>query len=319
MIISASYKTDIPTFYGQWFINRLRAGYCKLLNPFNKRVSVVDFTEADAFVFWTKNLGPFIEHLPEVWERGYPFVVQYTITGYPHSLERAVVRPEDAVRHMHDLRERYGRRVGVWRYDTILATSLTPYSWHVDNFRSLASEMAGATDEVVVSFAQMYRKTERNLEAAARDHGFEWTDPEHDEKQELALDLADIALAYGLRLTMCGQRELLTPGILDARCIDAERLSEVAGHPIRAKLEGHRKECGCYASKDIGAYETCPHGCVYCYAVTDTHKARDRFREHDPNSEFLCPDEAEYARKHAGESAGRARDSMPSQQPRLMD
>jgi hypothetical protein len=33
MIISASYKTDIPTFFGEWFINRLRAGYCKTLHP----------------------------------------------------------------------------------------------------------------------------------------------------------------------------------------------------------------------------------------------------------------------------------------------
>ncbi len=33
MIISASYKTDIPTFYGEWFMNRLQAGYCKMVNP----------------------------------------------------------------------------------------------------------------------------------------------------------------------------------------------------------------------------------------------------------------------------------------------
>jgi hypothetical protein len=33
MIISASYRTDIPAFFGEWFMNRLRAGICKVVNP----------------------------------------------------------------------------------------------------------------------------------------------------------------------------------------------------------------------------------------------------------------------------------------------
>jgi hypothetical protein len=80
MIISASYKTDIPAFYGDWFMNRLRAGYCKMVNPYNRRVSHVDLTlpAVDGFVFWTKNAGPFLDRLDEVADRGYPFVVQKT-------------------------------------------------------------------------------------------------------------------------------------------------------------------------------------------------------------------------------------------------
>ena len=65
MIISASYKTDIPAFYGEWFLNRLRAGYCKMVNPYGRQVYRVSLTppDADGFIFWTKNLGPFLDAL----------------------------------------------------------------------------------------------------------------------------------------------------------------------------------------------------------------------------------------------------------------
>ena len=74
MIISASYKTDIPTFYGEWFMNRLRAGYCKMVNAWNRnqtiRVSLAR-KDVDGFIFWTKNIGPFVDHLSEIADGGY--------------------------------------------------------------------------------------------------------------------------------------------------------------------------------------------------------------------------------------------------------
>jgi hypothetical protein len=65
MIISASYKTDIPTFYGEWFKNRLDAGYCRMVNPYNRRAHRVSLERdaVDGFVFLTKNLGPFLDKL----------------------------------------------------------------------------------------------------------------------------------------------------------------------------------------------------------------------------------------------------------------
>src|SRR6266536_3370617 len=93
MIISASYKTDIPTFYGEWFMNRLKAGYCKMINPYSQQIYRVDLTpeSVDGFVFWTKNVGPFLKHMLEVQRMGYPFIVQHTITGYPRELEYRVI------------------------------------------------------------------------------------------------------------------------------------------------------------------------------------------------------------------------------------
>jgi hypothetical protein len=289
LIISASYKTDIPTFYGEWFIRRLRAGYCRMVNPYGGQVYRVplDRASVDGFVFWTKNISPFMRHLREVRDRGCPFVVQYTINGYPRTLETSVVDAERSIAAAQEVREEYGQRALVWRYDTVLSTSLTPPEFHAANFARLASRLEGATDEVVVSFAQIYKKTRRNLDVAAHAEGFVWTDPDAEAKRRLLTELRSIARSHKMQLTVCSQRELLIDGVGDARCIDARRLGELGGAPLATRLKGNRPDCGCFESRDIGGYDTCPHGCVYCYAVQTRELALERYRRHDPDSEFL--------------------------------
>jgi hypothetical protein len=295
MIISASYKTDIPTFYGEWFMNRLRAGYCRMVNPYGGQRYTISLKreDVDGFVFWTKNIGPFLKSLPEIRERGYPFIVQHTINGYPRQLESRVTNSDHTVEHMHTLASQYGPDVAIWRYDPIVFSSLTPPDWHLDNFTKLAKALAGATSEVVISFAQIYRKTKRNMDAAAKECNFDWHDHEtlmQEQGKAFAVELFHIAREYGITLKVCSQAAFLTPGMVEeARCVDAERLSRVSGGTIQAEKKGNRKECGCFASRDIGEYDTCPHGCVYCYAVQRRDLALQRFKDHDPQGEFLFP------------------------------
>jgi Domain of unknown function (DUF1848) len=297
MIISASYKTDIPTFYGEWFMNRLHAGYCKMVNPYSQQIYSVDLTpeNVDGFVFWTKNIGPFLKHLPAVREMSYPFIVQHTITGYPRELEFRVIDYAHTVEYMKELAGTYGPHVAVWRYDPIVISSLTPYNWHRNNFEILAKSLAGTTDEVVISFAQIYKKTRRNMDWAAREFGFDWHEHEAtaiSSVRDLVVDLAEIARSYGMRLKICSQKAFVILGISEeARCVDAQRLERISGTTIAdgVELRGNRKECGCFASKDIGEYDTCPHGCVYCYAVQHRDLALERYKAHDPMSEFLFP------------------------------
>jgi hypothetical protein len=289
MIISASYRTDIPAFYGEWFLNRLDAGYCMVANPYGSKPYRVSLRRehVDGFVFWTKNLHPFLDKLDILQQRGYPFVVQYSINGYPRTLEFSVVDALRSVRHMREIAARFGRRVAVWRYDPIVFSSVTPRQFHVENFARLASELEGTTDEVAISFAQVYKKTLRNMNWAAGKFGFSWEDPVDQTKIGLVSELVEIARSHGMQLSVCSQRAYVTSGAEEARCIDTKRLSDVAGHDIRAALKGNRPECGCHLSRDIGAYDTCPHGCVYCYAVLNRGLAQSNYKAHDPRGEFL--------------------------------
>ncbi|MEE9139848.1 MAG: DUF1848 domain-containing protein [Alphaproteobacteria bacterium] len=289
MIVSASYKTDIPAFYGEWFMNRVRAGSCKMVNPYGRQVYTVplDADSVDGFVFWTKNLGPFLHALHEVRDLGFPFMVQYTINGYPRALEYSATDAERSCEHMRRLARTFGPGVAVWRYDPVIVTSATPRDWHAQNFERLARKLSGSTDEVVISFAHFYAKTRRNLAAAARAFHFTFEDPEDSWKRETAARLAEIAGRYGMRLSLCSQPEYLSGSAGEARCVDAARLSRVAGKRISAELKGNRPGCGCHAARDIGEYDTCPMGCVYCYAVQHRTLARRRFKEHDPRNPFL--------------------------------
>lgn len=285
MIVSASYRTDIPAYYGAWFLNRLEAGFCRAANPYGGKPATISLRPEDVagFVFWTRNPGPFAAALREVRARHLPFVVQFTITGYPRALEAAVQKADRAVAQLRSLSGRYGPRAVVWRYDPVLFTSLTPPDWHVKNFSTLAKALKGATDEVVISLADDYRKTRRNLAIAAREHKFTPVPPPGDIEGFLR-GLVGIAADQGMTLTACTEPAL---GIEPARCIDARRLSDVAGKEIAARSRGNRPGCLCDESRDIGAYDSCAQGCAYCYAVADRDKAKRSLSAHDPGGEFL--------------------------------
>ena len=285
MIVSASYRTDSPAFHAAWLLARLEAGFAQVKNPYARtpyRVSLQP-PEATGFVLWTRNIKPLLPDLAAVAARA-PFMVQFTITGYPRPLEPHVIDAEAAVAQVARLHERWGPRAVVWRYDPILISSLTPAEAHRAGFAKLAASLKGFVDEVVVSFADLYRKSARNLAAAARRHGFTWRDPDLEEKRALLSALSQIAAQHGMRLTLCTEPGLATAGAAPARCIDAERLSDIAGRPILAREKGNRAGCRCAESRDIGAYDTCAQGCVYCYAVESHMRAARRIRALDPDA-----------------------------------
>jgi hypothetical protein len=290
MIVSASYRTDIPAYYGAWFRRRLAAGFATVSSPYggpDYRVSLAR-PDVDGFVFWTRNAAPFAGAFDMVNERGYPFFVQFTLTGYPRLVEPGTLEGEAAAGQIRALRRRFGPRAVVWRYDPILVSDATPSSWHRANFARLAATLRGASDEAVASFVAPYRKTARNLAAALGRAGLAWRDPPADEKRTLVADLAAIADAHGFRLTLCTQPDL-AGSALPARCIDAARLADLAGRPIAAREKGNRPGCLCAESRDIGAYDSCAQGCAYCYAVAGRAKAQAAVKAHDPAGANLAP------------------------------
>jgi len=284
MIVSASYRTDIPAFYGDWFRRRLAAGHVEVRNPYGGPATRVrlDPEAASGFVFWTRNAGPFLPVLDSLARAGRPFMVQFTVTAYPRVLEPKVPAPEPALAQIRELAARFGPGVVVWRYDPVLFSAATDARCHRETFQRLADGVAGAVDEVVMSAATIYAKTRRNLDRAAAGTDLAWRDPEAVEKQTLLAELAALAARRGIAASLCAQPELTVAGTRPAACVDVARLSAIAGRPLEARQKGNRPGCRCAESRDIGAYDTCPHGCVYCYAVTKRETAQRAFRRHDP-------------------------------------
>ena len=169
---------------------------------------------------------------------GYSFVVHFTINAYPRVLEASVIEPARAAEQAHRIARAFGPRVVVWRYDPIIVTGATPLRSHAERFARLAGALAGAVDEVVLSFAGFYRKTRRNLAIAGESSGLTWSDPPVGDKRASIAELAGIAGDFGMKATICAQPELAVGGAGEARCIDARRLGDVAGTPVRGQAQG---------------------------------------------------------------------------------
>lgn len=291
MIISASRRTDIPAFYAEWFMNRIREGYVLTRNPFNakqiRRVSLAQ-KDVDAIVFWTRNPRQLLPHLCELDCLGYRYYFQFTITGYPRLLEASVPRPQRAVELFAQLSDQIGADRVVWRYDPILLSSLVDVAEHKRLFEKIASLLRGKSRTVVVSFADIYDKVKRNL-AAVPGLSHEDVTAYPEAVVELSKYMANIAAGYGMQIQSCAEEiDLSGQGVQHGKCIDDDLIKRVLGVDVTGRKDkGQRDACGCIESIDIGQYNSCLHGCTYCYATSNSRLARTNFEKHDPCSPFL--------------------------------
>jgi len=268
-IISASRRTDIPAFYADWFMSRIEKGSVNWTNPFGGKPCSASMRPEDvwAIVFWSKDYRPLIPYLDELDRRGYRMVFHFTITGLPAVFEPHVPDASVSVSTAKLLAARYGPESVLWRYDPVLVSDLTPPDYHVTNFTDLAASLEGATRRCYFSFPFFYKKVVRKTERLRLEAGIVCANPPHEERLELTWRLAEAAAEHGIELYSCCNDLLVQGPVKKAHCVDAELLARL--YPDRASptpLSPTRDQCGCYRSLDIGTYNTCRHGCVYCYA-----------------------------------------------------
>jgi hypothetical protein len=294
MIISASRRTDIPALYARWFMNRVREGHALVANPLNPRqCSRLSLSpgDVDALVFWTRNPKPLLGHLDELERRGFRHYFLFTLTGYPRLLEPGLPPVDEILSTFRSLSRRIGAARVIWRYDPIVLSDITDEDFIVGNFETLARKLHGQTEEVIISFADFYRKVERNLGRVTGETGVRFRDihgtPEG--VHALAARIAEAARGAGLRISACAEPyDFSSLGIERGRCIDDRLLRRLFGLSLSLKKDpSQRKDCGCVQSRDIGAYNTCTHGCIYCYANENRSLARRNRSFHDPGGPAL--------------------------------
>ncbi len=294
MIISVSRRTDIPAFYAEWFANRVRAGYCVVPNPFYpEKQSVVSLRreDVDCFVFCTRNPRPLMRHLDEIDGMGHRYYFQYTLVNNPKAIDPASPPLEAALRTFTELAGRVGAQRMVWRYDPITISEVTPVQFHLDNFRRIAKALNGAAGRCVVSLLDPYRKIEGRLADLVRQGIYLTYRPDVPEavQAELLTGLAQMAGEHGMEIVSCAEEAGWEQyGIRPGKCIDDELIRRACGvETTHAKNPAMRATCGCVVSRDIGMYDTCLHGCAYCYATTSFVKARANHAAHHPQSPSL--------------------------------
>lgn len=282
MILSASRRTDIPCYYSQWFMNRIRAGYVLTRNPMNHaQLSRIRLSQevVDCIVFWTKDAANLLPYLDELDSLGYKYYFQFTLTPYGKDIEpnlRAKTEIEDTFVKLSKL---VGRERVVWRYDPIILNDGIGTEYHRIHFRRMCQKLAPFTDTVTVSFVDIYQKLKTPLVRPL-------TETETD---ELAGYIGGTAKEFGLRTVACCEGIDLTKyGIGRSSCIDKKRTEKICGCMLDIDADkNQRPGCGCCESIDIGAYNTCMNGCVYCYANDSPATTNRRHASHDPENELL--------------------------------
>jgi hypothetical protein len=291
LIISASRRTDIPTFYSQWFANRVREGYCCVRNPFNahqvSRISL-DPSVVDCIVFWTKNPAPMLPRLDAFAD--YTYYFQFTLTGYGHDVEGNLPDKNEVLIPTF---QRLSREVGpervIWRYDPIAFTERYPASYHLRAISKISEQLEGCTEKCVISFVDRYRRNARALD----EMGVTGTDERELESQGI-LDfcgkLVGIASSHGMTVASCAEKaDLSSVGVAHNACVDGELIARLVGAPLKVgKDKTQRPECGCVSSIDIGSYNTCDNGCRYCYANYSPERVRANIANYNPDSPLLC-------------------------------
>ena len=283
MIISASRRTDIPAYYFDWFLNRIKEGFVLVRNPMNEhQISRISLSAGvvDGIVFWTKNPVPMLGKLEAL--EPYPYYIQFTLNAYGTDMEPFVPSKRKVlVPAFQELSRLLGKDRIVWRYDPILLNKTYTISYHCRYFKTLAKILSPFTNTCIISFFDHYEGITRDIRA-----------PFPDEIPKLAGPMSAVAAAYGLSLKTCAEPfDLKEFGISHAHCIDLDRLERISGWRLDCRKDpNQRPECGCYSSIDIGAYNTCHAACQYCYASHNPSHIPHLNNMNSGFSPLLCSD-----------------------------
>lgn len=286
MILSVSRRTDIPSFYSEWFMKRLKEGYVRTKNPFNpNQVSRIEVTPdvTDCIVFWTKDPLPMMDNLDILDAMGYCYYFQFTLTAYDRELERNLRDKAEIIDTFQKLSDRLGRERVMWRYDPIILNDEITQEYHQEYFEKLCSKLAAYTNSCTISFVDLYKRLTKQV----KDNIIR--EIRNEEMLLIAKVFSDISKSFGLELRACCEKtDFSTFGIKPAACIDKDIVERVCGYKIDSKKDKNQREgCGCVKSVDIGAYNTCRNGCIYCYANHSEVSIINNCSRHRPESDIL--------------------------------
>ncbi len=283
MIINTGGRTDTVQYYTPWLLQRFREGFVYARNPlFPSKVTRYDLTpdKVDAVVFCSKDYSPILPRITEITDR-FSTYFYYTITAYGKDIEPGVPSIDESIRTLIELSHIVGRKRIAWRYDPVLLTADYTIDTHRRTFSYISEKVAPYIDRCIFSFVEIYRKLEYNMP--------ELMPLSVEDMEELAMILGRTASDNGIYIQTCGtDKDYSRYGIHSSGCMTLDILGNANDIRFRKlKHNGMRSGCHCIESRDIGAYDTCPNGCRYCYANKNPRIAKENYMKHDPRSPIL--------------------------------
>lgn len=282
MIINTGCRTDIPAYFSQWFFNRIKDGYVYVRNPYYKN-QVIKYKltpdVVDCLAFCTKNPQPMLQRINEL--DGFNQFWFVTITPYGNEIEPNVPPKEKVIEDFQKLSTIVGAEKIGWRYDPIFIKGKYTIESHIETFEKTASNLSGYTHDCIISFIDLYEKTKRNFIGIK--------EVTKEERIIIAKEFVRIGKKYNIKIKTCVEgQELSKYGVDCSGCMTKPIIENAIGYKLNVpKKKSTRDGCDCLLGNDIGVYNTCGHGCVYCYANFNRKTVVDNMKLHNANSPFL--------------------------------
>lgn len=280
MILNVSGRTDIVTFYSEWFMNRYKEGFVDVRNPYNaKMISRIYFKDVDAILFCTKNPIPILNHLKEIDK---PILFHVTLTPYKKDIEPNVPDKTLIIEAIKKLSEIVGIDNLYVRYDPIFLSDKYNIEYHKKAFERICSLLDGYVNKIIVSFIDDYKNVRNNEKSLCYR---EFTEEDY---KAIGTYFSESARNHNMTVQTCFEdRNLVEYGFIKGECLSHELAYKMTGKKYKKWTARKEKKCNCVQMVDIGDYNSCKHFCKYCYANYDEKKVNNNFNNHDPNSSVL--------------------------------
>ena len=281
MILQTGMRTDIPAFYSEWFMNRIKEGYVLVRNPYYPEQVTsyeINTNVVDLIAFCTKDPIPMMKYIEKLKAYGQYWFV--TITPYGKDLEPNVPDKNIVIKCFRELSGIIGINSMGWRYDPVITNEKYSVEYHIYAFEKIASRLSGCTKTCIISFVDLYEKVRRNApqirSVTAK------------EQMILAKSFAETGRKYGITVKGCHENPSLAEyGIDMSGCLNRSVYEKALGISLDMPNKRSQRDCSCFFGTDIGAYNSCGHLCRYCYANADADSVRKNIARHDPDSPFL--------------------------------
>ena len=285
MIINTGSRTDIPAFYSDWFLNRIKEGYVLVRNPYYpKQVYKYQLTPdvVDIIAFTSKNPTPMVSRLDEL--KQFRLFWHITVTPYGKDIEPNVIDKQEVLHSVIELSKALGKKCVTLRYDPIFITDKYSIAYHLHAFEEIAKKLDGYVESVVISFIDLYEKTKKNFP--------EVEEVRFSDQIKICREMKKIADKHHMVIRTCLESEALKEVGMDVKgCMTKEILEDAFQLQLNtSSIKPAREGCSCLLQGDIGEYNTCMHLCKYCYANYDKSIVIENHKKHHPDSPMLIGD-----------------------------
>ena len=280
MILFVSGRTDIPAFYSKWFINRVKAGFVDVRNPFNQNlISRINFSDVDLIMFCSKNPLPMIDKLKML---KVPVLFHVTITPYSKDVEPNIPDKRLIIEGVKKLSLVLGIDNVVLRYDPIFLSDKYNVDYHIRAFDKLCKNLNGYVNKIIVSFMDEYKNVRSNKNI------LKYRAFTREDYKKIGEAFSKSAMDNGMSVQTCFEDNDLTQyGFVKGECLSHELAYILTGKKFKSSNVRKEKKCECVQMVDIGDYNSCMHMCKYCYANYDEKAVSSNFKRHDDNSSLL--------------------------------